>query len=206
MTGVLGWTAQGLVDLLAGTWRVEAVGEEHVTATRASGSPVLFTVWHGQLLVPLWHRRRQPITLLVSAHGDGRQLARAAQRWGYGVVFGSSTRGGSSGLRRLIRVLRGGGDGAVTPDGPRGPAGVAKPGVLAAARGGEASVIPVAAAATSAWRARSWDGFMIPRPFARVRVVYGAPLEVRRTDDQERARHRLERALADAEAEARCIE
>ncbi|MDH3458199.1 MAG: lysophospholipid acyltransferase family protein [Gemmatimonadota bacterium] len=205
MKRALGWIGHGFVRALARTWRIEAVGEEHITAARASGSPVLFAVWHGQLLVPLWHRRRQPITLLVSAHGDGKLLARAAERWGYGIAYGSSTRGGSAGLRRLVRVLQAGGDGAVTPDGPRGPARVAKAGVLAAARGTGASIIPVAAAATSAWRVRSWDGFMVPRPFARVRVVYGAPLAVPRTGDPGGGRDGLERAIGDAEIEARCI-
>ncbi len=205
MSGALEWLGQHVVQALAGTWKVDAVGEEHVEAARAAGSAVLFAVWHGQLLMPLWHRRRQPITLLVSAHGDGRRLARAARRWGYEVVYGSSTRGGSNGLRRLIRVLRAGGDGAVTPDGPQGPAQVAKAGVLAAARSAGASIIPVAAAASSAWRARSWDGFLVPRPFATVKVVYGAPLVVSATCEADAVRLTLERAIADAEVEARCI-
>ncbi len=205
MSGALEWVGQWIVRALAGTWRVDVLGEDHVTAARAASSAVLFAVWHEQLLIPLWHRRRQPITLLVSAHGDGRLLARAAQRWGYGVVYGSSTRGGGAGLRRLIRVLRSGGDGAVTPDGPRGPARVAKAGVFAAARRAGAHIIPVAAVATSVWRAHSWDRFMVPRPFSRVRVVYGAPLAVTGPHDLAAERRSLERAIADAEAEARCI-
>ena len=175
MTGL---TMHSLAGALARTWRLETVGEEHVEALQASGIPILFAVWHQQLLPPLWHRRGQGITLLVSAHRDGRRLAAAARAWGYRVVPGSSTRGGVQGLRGLCRALARGHSAAVTPDGPRGPARVVKPGVLAAAQRAGAAIIPVATAATSAWRLSSWDHFLVPKPFSRVTVVYGAPLRV----------------------------
>jgi lysophospholipid acyltransferase (LPLAT)-like uncharacterized protein len=192
------------VSLVARSWRVEVVGEDHVTAVRQRGVPVLFAVWHGQLLVPLWHRRREAITLLVSAHRDGARLAHAAQRWGYRTVVGSTTRRGADGLRRLVRALEDGHDGAITPDGPRGPARIAKDGIIAAARHAGAVVVPVAASASKGWRTRSWDGFLIPQPFARVRVVYGRPVTIGANAETGLAKESLESQLAAVEQLAQC--
>lgn len=162
--------------LLAQTWRLDVVGEEHVFELRRGGFPIVFAVWHAHLLPPLWHRRGEGITLLVSGHADATHLASAGRRWGYNVVSGSSTRGGVGGLRGIVRVLADGGDVAFTPDGPRGPAREAKPGAMAAAQLSGAAIIPIGAAASSEWRFDSWDRFRLPRPFAKVRVVYGEPL------------------------------
>jgi lysophospholipid acyltransferase (LPLAT)-like uncharacterized protein len=166
--------ARGALSALARTWRVEVQGAEHLAAARARGAFV-FALWHRTLVPLLWWHRTQNVTLLVSRHADGALVAEAAQDLGYRVARGSSTRGGTSALRSVLRTLLAGSPVAVTPDGPRGPRGVVKPGVVAAARRTGAPILPVTAAAHPAWRARSWDGLAIPRPFARVRVVYGAP-------------------------------
>lgn len=201
---VLDTLAAMCVGLLARSWRVEVVGEDQVGAVRGRGVPILFAVWHDQLLAPLWHRRREEITLLVSAHRDGARLAHAARRWGYRTVFGSTTRRGSDGLRRLVRTLEAGFDGAITPDGPRGPARVAKDGVIAAARHTGAVVVPVAAAASRSWRASSWDRFLVPLPFSRVRVVYGQPLSVDSQAQTDAAKDSLQCELAAVERVAQC--
>jgi lysophospholipid acyltransferase (LPLAT)-like uncharacterized protein len=197
-----GHLAPGVARGLASTWHLDVAGEDALRALADRGQRIVFAVWHGQLLAPLWHRRRQGITLLVSGHRDGQVLAGAARRWGYEVVAGSSTRGGAAALRGVIRRLREGGAVAFAADGPRGPARRAKPGVVAAARLGGAVLVPVGVHASSAWRARSWDGFLVPKPLANVRIAYGPPLAA--ASDDEELRHRLEVALASAEARARC--
>ncbi|MFQ5704413.1 MAG: lysophospholipid acyltransferase family protein [Gemmatimonadales bacterium] len=165
-----------LLRLLARTWHLEIIGDDTVERLRRSGIPLVFAVWHGHMLAPLWHRRGEGITLLVSRHRDGGYLAQAAEGWGFSVVRGSSTRGGVGGLLGLVKVLSAGGEVALTPDGPRGPARVAKGGALVAARSSRAAVVPVGAGASAWWRFRSWDRFGVPQPFARVRVVYGEPI------------------------------
>ena len=203
MSGVVSLAClRTLGTTLARTWRIEVIGEERVRRLRERGVPILFTVWHQQLLPPLWHRRGEGIALLVSGHRDGRRLAAAARAWGYAVVFGSSTRGGAGGLRRIVRHLRTGGDVGFAPDGPRGPSRVAKDGVLRAALHGGAAIVPVAARPSADWVLRSWDAFQIPRPGAMVRLVYGEPLRVAGRGAADRAR--LECALDRAEAEAGC--
>ena len=208
MTRALGHRmARWMTALLAQTWRLEIIEHGQIDQPPDPETPLIYAVWHGQFLAPFWHRRRRGIALLVSTHADGRVLAQAAARWGYRVVSGSSTRGGVSGLLAIVRALRGGAEAALTPDGPRGPGGMVKPGVVAAAQLSGAAIVPVAAHASSEWRARSWDRMSIPRPFARVRIVYGAPFHVDSgTAARERATRLLERELARVEAIARCGE
>lgn len=178
---LLSQLAQATAWALARTWRLEVIGADRVNELRVRGIPVVFAVWHANLLAPLWHRRDEGITLLVSDHADAGHLARAALRWGYGVVRGSTTRGAVRGLRAVIRILAGGGDVAFTPDGPTGPPRRAKPGALGAARLAGAAVVPIGVAASAEWHLHSWDRFTIPRPFSRVRVVYGDPIRQRRS-------------------------
>ena len=164
-----------MVGLLGTTLRFQREGEEHFLQFRRQGCPVIFTFWHSRIL-PLSHlHRRQGVVVLVSRHRDGEYIARLVERRGFGLARGSSTRGGAQGLRELIRALREGRDIAVTPDGPRGPERVFKPGALAAAQAAGAPVIPVAVDASRAWWVNSWDRFMIPQPFARMGVRYGQP-------------------------------
>jgi lysophospholipid acyltransferase (LPLAT)-like uncharacterized protein len=170
------WVLRALLRWLAATWRIEVVGEEHYEVLRRTGSGFVFALWHRTLVPLLWWHRAQDITLLVSQHADGELVAGSARRLGYRLVRGSSTRGGMRGLLGLVRVLAAGRPAAVTPDGPRGPAGIVKAGVVAAARHAGVPILPVSAGATRVWRLRSWDALDIPWPFARVRIAYAAPL------------------------------
>lgn len=197
--------ARWAIDLLAASWALDIVGEDGLWRLRDAGTPIVYAIWHGSLLPALWRHRGEPTTLLVSSHRDGGQVARAACSWGYRVVRGSTTRGGARGLRGLVRALEQGGDVAVTPDGPRGPARVVKPGAIAAAQRAAAAVLPVATAAASAWRARSWDEFLVPRPFTHVRIVYGRPFTVAAGPaGLEAGRRQLQGALVHATELAEC--
>jgi hypothetical protein len=182
--GLLG---QGLLGSLFTTIRSTRVGEEHYLRFRQRDEPVIFVLWHGQLL-PLIHLHRgEGIVVLVSEHADGEYVTRVLLRHGFDTVRGSSTRGGIKGLKGLIRAARAGHDLALTPDGPQGPARVLKPGALVAAQLTGAPIIPVAAGASAAWHFESWDRFMVPRPLSRLRVEYGAPCVVPRdAGDEER--------------------
>jgi len=186
------------VGVLAATWRFRVQGWEHVVAARATGRPVIYVLWHSRILPLLYHRRREGMALLISRHRDGGYLAELSERWGYRVVRGSSRRGGEAGLLGLVRHLREGAEVALTPDGPRGPVERMKPGALAAAQHAGALVVAAGARASSAWWIRSWDRFCVPRPFARIDIVYAAPLAVAEGKDALRQGLALaERALRD---------
>ncbi len=175
--GVLG---MGTIGALFATTRVVREGVEHPARFRDRGRPVVFVFWHGQLLPLVHYHRGEDIVVLVSEHADGEYITRIIQRHGFGTVRGSSTRGATRGLKGLIRAARAGRDLALTPDGPRGPTGVMKPGALAVAQATGCPIIPLAVAASSAWRMRSWDRFMIPKPFARLRIAYAPAVVVPR--------------------------
>ncbi|MDZ7779734.1 MAG: lysophospholipid acyltransferase family protein [Gemmatimonadota bacterium] len=198
--GLVGARVLGALFL---TTTVRRSGVEHYERFRSTDRPVVFVTWHGQLL-PLVHvHRRQGIVVLVSEHGDGEYITRVMERLGFSTVRGSSTRGGTKGLRGLLRAAKAGHDLALTPDGPRGPAGVFKPGALAVARLTGAPVIPIAMGASSAWRVGSWDGFLVPKPGSRISIEYLPPRFVPRDaarGDLERIAEEIGRALNECTA------
>jgi len=162
-----------LLRLLAMTWRVRTVNGEPLDDARRRGQRVLFALWHGELLPLLWHQRGRGVAVVISEHRDGEIIAQIAHSLGYRTVRGSSSRGASRALLGLTRTIDAGNDGAITPDGPRGPARVFAPGAAVAAQRTGALIVPIRASASRAWRLKSWDRFLIPKPFARVTVTMG---------------------------------
>jgi lysophospholipid acyltransferase (LPLAT)-like uncharacterized protein len=176
-----------LLRVLASTWRVETVNGEPLERARREGRRVLFVLWHGELLPLLWHQRGNNVAIVISEHRDGEVIARIAESLGYATVRGSSSRGGSRALIGLMRELESGREGAITPDGPRGPARVFAPGAAVAAQRTGAFLVPIRARASRAWRLKSWDRFLIPKPFARVVVTLGPLTPVEASSPREAA-------------------
>lgn len=167
-----------VVGALARTWRYRLEGSDAWRGLLAARRPFVVALWHDILLMPLWRHRDLGIVIVVSEARDGQYLADVAARFGFGAVRGSTTRGGAKALLGALRVLDQGGIVAFTPDGPRGPRRVLKPGVVAAAQQAGVPIIPLHAVPDRAWRFRSWDRFCLPKPFARVRIGYGEPILV----------------------------
>lgn len=133
------------------------------------------TTWHGRMMAPVWHMRRE-IVAMISRHQDGEMVARLVEKLGYGTVRGSSTRGGAQATLEMLQEIRDGRIAAMICDGPRGPIYKMKPGAAYLAQHGGAVTVPTASAARKAWVFRSWDRFMVPKPFTRVLILYGAPI------------------------------
>jgi lysophospholipid acyltransferase (LPLAT)-like uncharacterized protein len=169
---------RGVLQVLARTWRFRVVNAQAIDDLRTAKQNFIFSLWHGQLLPLLWHHRDEGVVLLISEHRDGELVARAAQSLGYALVRGSTTRGADRALISIIRELQAGREVAITPDGPKGPAGKYAPGALIAAQRSGSVILPIVAVADRAWRLNSWDRFMIPKPFARITVAYGKPTKV----------------------------
>lgn len=167
-----------IIRMIGVTWRVRMIDAGPVDRMRHDGQPVALLLWHGQLLPLLYIMRFQSIACLISTHRDGELIAQVAQRLGCKLVRGSSSRGADRALLGLVRALKDGYTIAVTPDGPRGPYRTFAPGALVAAHRADAPVVAFGVHATRAWYLKSWDRFMIPKPFARVTIVFGAPLRV----------------------------
>jgi hypothetical protein len=192
-----------LVRVLARTWRVRERHQADGDIVRQHDRPVVFCLWHAELLCHMWNFRKQGIVVLISEHGDGEIAAQAAESMGYRTIRGSSRRGAERALLALAREAEGGAHVAVTPDGPRGPAESFAPGALIAAQRAAAPVVLLRAHANRAWRLRSWDRFIIPKPFARVTIFVSAPVAVegataRAAADEAPRFQALMRALPDA--------
>jgi lysophospholipid acyltransferase (LPLAT)-like uncharacterized protein len=205
----LGVALAAAVATIGPTLRLRVHGLEHVEPFWAAGRPVIYVVWHGRIVLLPWltgrlrgRHRPRGVTMLASRSGDGALAAACGERFGLRVVRGSSSRGGTAAVRALVQTLRDGSDIALVPDGPRGPREHFQPGavVLAALTG--TPIVPVACAARPARRLASWDQMLLPVPFARCAVVFGAPLGVARDDDREIVRKDAERALAETTARA----
>jgi len=189
--------AATIVRLLARTLQIRRE-EATVRGLWRDGTPAIYAVWHGRiLLLPYlygWRRAR----VLASRSRDGELLARFVTRFGLEAVRGSSSRGGAEALRLLARSLREGRDAVVAPDGPRGPREAVKPGLVTLARITGAPIVPMTLGASAEWRLGSWDEFRIPRPFARCVLRFGDPIRVPDGADrgaQEAARKEVEAAL-----------
>lgn len=174
-----------VVRLLGSTWRMSTRNAEALDAVRAAGAPMVIVLWHGELLPILWQHRDQGISVLISTHADGEIIARICKSLGCRTVRGSSSRGGARALLELVRELETGHEVAVTPDGPRGPRREFAPGAVVAAMRAGVPVIAFGATVDRAWRLRSWDRFVIPKPFARVTVAYSAGERVMATSPRE---------------------
>jgi lysophospholipid acyltransferase (LPLAT)-like uncharacterized protein len=142
------------------------------------GVPVIYVLWHQYVSSILLLRRyaRRPVAVLSSGHRDSRITAVVSRLCHLDVVLGSSTRGAVGGYRQLLRRLRGGVSICINPDGPRGPAGQLKPGVIQLARHTGCPIVPVGLAASRHRRLRSWDRTLLPLPFSRMVLELGAPL------------------------------
>ena len=166
--------ASTAICLLGMTLRFEDVCEPGASLGFDTPPPAVYAFWHRCLLIGAWHFRNHDIAILISASFDGELIARTVERLGYLAIRGSSSRSGSIGLRNMRRAYLDGHYCAITADGPRGPAMVAKPGVtqlaqLVSSQVGTFYVLP-----ERAWQLRSWDRFLIPKPFSRVFI--GWPL------------------------------
>ena len=170
--------APAFIDPLARSWRFRLRNRDRWQRLVDGHRPFIFLLWHEALLPLLWQHRRQQVAIVVSEAREGRYLADYAQRIGYHLVPGSSTRGGARALLGAIRALDDGCTIAITPDGPRGPRRDVKPGAVRAAQRAGVMILPLHAVTRSAWRLGSWDRMMVPKPFARIDLGYGEPFAV----------------------------
>ncbi len=129
---------------IRGTMRLETRGQEPLDTLYRQGGHIILAFWHAQQLMIPFGYRGTGSHVLISQHGDGEIIARIIGRFGHDAVRGSSTRGGSDALRALIRLGRSGRDVVVTPDGPKGPRQVVKPGVVQLAKATGLPIVPLA--------------------------------------------------------------
>jgi lysophospholipid acyltransferase (LPLAT)-like uncharacterized protein len=203
-----GWPARVLVAFAYYVLRIwEAtlrytLDDRGQTLERAPHDNAIGTVWHNRLLImPLILRRFFPHrrgAALISASRDGGYIAELVQRIGFDVVRGSSSRQGAAAMLQLADLLASGRDVVIAPDGPRGPVYELGPGIILLAQKSGRPVLPLSLEYSSYWRVKSWDRFILPKPFSKVRIILGPPHHVAATNSEaefEAERLRLQNAM-----------
>jgi lysophospholipid acyltransferase (LPLAT)-like uncharacterized protein len=143
----------------------------------------IYAFWHESMLGPVRFGAR--VRVLISKHTDGELIARACRYLGFGVVRGSTNRGGSEALVELWDCSREA-HLVFTPDGPRGPRRRVQPGIVFLASRSGLPIVPVGIGFSHARRLKSWDRFAIPRLFSRCVCVIGEAIKVPAEADRDR--------------------
>ncbi|MAF77410.1 MAG: hypothetical protein CME60_04555 [Halobacteriovoraceae bacterium] len=176
-----------IVRALSCTYRYQIVsGAENLQKARelSPSRGYLFAIWHQNLFQGITAQTGDQHVVIVSRSKDANPVAYTCRKLGHVVCRGSSRakdgrdKGGKVAMEEMVQVLQKGLPGAVTVDGPKGPAKEVKPGIIAMAKKSQTAIIPYAPLATSYWEFKSWDRFRLPKPFSKINISYGEPILV----------------------------
>jgi len=182
----------GLIRLIHRTTRWQWEGREHLQAVIDAKTPVIFAFWHSRILMmcPLMEESPLPIRVLVSQNRDGEVISNIVRRFGQDTIRGSTrnpkkskNKGGGTAVFAMLSHLRGGGSGAITPDGPRGPRCAAQTGATMLSLQTGLPIVPLSYSTAFGKQLNSWDRFLLAMPFGRGAYVVGAPILPPADDD-----------------------
>lgn len=161
------------------TCRIQVNGLSNLV-DRDKKKPCILSLWHNRLAImpEVLNRftKDQTFTAVISKSRDGAPLAIVVNSYTRGSTIRVAHNDRHGALKSLINHLKSNQDIVViTPDGPRGPRYQLKPGIAAAAKAAGADVIPFSWSADKIWKMRTWDGFMLPKPFSTINIHFGAP-------------------------------
>ncbi|MBL6946107.1 MAG: lysophospholipid acyltransferase family protein [Rhodospirillales bacterium] len=200
------WIGAMYVRLVFITTRWTVLGGDIPKGFWERGESCILSFWHGRILmVPCLWNPELPSNFIVSKHRDGQIINRIVSQFGIKPIPGSTGRGGSNALRKIVRALKRGESVGIAPDGPRGPLMRMGEGIVTMARLSGAPVVPLAFAANPRFMVNSWDRFVIPWPFARGVIIWGDPIPVPPDADaeaREAARIEIENRITEITAEA----
>ncbi|UCE42221.1 MAG: lysophospholipid acyltransferase family protein [Candidatus Aminicenantes bacterium] len=205
LTGILG---KWILWLWAKSARTTVLGEEHYKELRNQKKPVIILIWHGRIFFAPYFFRRRGIMPLVSPSEDGEIIAQIIARWGYKNLRGSSSHSIIKSWNEMKRELERGGELIIVPDGPRGPSREMKPGAVKLAKETGAYLVPFTFSSSKGKTLKSWDQFLIPRPFTKFVAIYGKPISIESSLDNQELRIKLrevEEYMIELDREADCF-
>lgn len=167
----------GILGLRA-TFRIREIHPDREQRLRDLGVPYVYTLWHGRMVLCILAHLHEQIVTMASRSKDGEVIARWLVRNGYIPVRGSTRKGGREALGEMIELVRAGHRAALTVDGPKGPPRKTQAGVLKLARETGAWILPFTGASSRPWFLKSWDRYLVPKPFSRCVVGYGEPFPI----------------------------
>ncbi len=187
-----------LIKCIGKTIRYETGDWENFTNIERAGKIPIYAFWHNRIFAGTYFFRNRGIVVITSQSFDGEYIARFIQRFGYGTVRGSSTRGAVGALVEMIRLMKKGAPMGFTVDGPRGPKYVAKSGAVLLAKKTGNPLMPFVVETEKHWTLKSWDGLQIPKPFTRARIFIAPPIYAAQDagdDEIENIRSQLQNTL-----------
>ncbi|CAN5373216.1 lysophospholipid acyltransferase family protein [soil metagenome] len=192
------WIFYLLISAIGKTLKFETEGWKNFESIVTAGKIPIYSFWHNRIFAGTYFFRNRGIVVITSQSFDGEYIARFIQRFGYGAVRGSSTRGGIGALVEMIRLMRAGLPMGFTVDGPKGPKYVAKSGACLLAKKTGNPLMPFVVECEKFWSLKSWDNLQIPKPFSRVKVFIAESVYVSKTaddDEIEKKREELQSKL-----------
>jgi lysophospholipid acyltransferase (LPLAT)-like uncharacterized protein len=198
LMGILGPLLAVLIRLVWMFYRFELEESEGFLELERQQQPVVLAIWHETILAVTWYvarvlKRGVKATFLISPSVDGEIGAVLLAQFGSHAVRGSGRRSAAAALEGLHRAVTERGQSPfITLDGSKGPWRISKKGAIKVARAAGVPIIPIGAAASRSWRAKTWDHHLVPKPFSKVAITVGDPIVVPRelTDDEVEAQRR----------------
>lgn len=198
-----GWL---LISLWSRSIRTTFVNRDIPERLRTEGKNFIYAFWHGRQFLLFHNHRGHNIVIPASESRDGEIQAGILKRFGYTIVRGSSKRKGVQALLGLVDGLRQGLHPALAVDGPRGPIYEVKQGITYLAGKLDKVIVPASTSAKRYWiLEKIWDKYLLPVPFTKGVIVYGPPIRVQGTSEQEleakrtELQHALNRVMAEAD-------
>lgn len=170
------------------TFRIKIENDKNWMDYRRNGGTVLLCTWHQQFfsaIRPFKNYKTFNPSIMISQSRDGEIVAKIASRNGWNPVRGSSSKGGMEALRKMITNLKESRLAAHIVDGPKGPSGIVKAGVIRLAYAANAAIVPFSVSAEKAWYFPSWDKFLLPKPFSNVFLRFGEMIKFDKVKDRE---------------------
>jgi lysophospholipid acyltransferase (LPLAT)-like uncharacterized protein len=168
-----------IVKIISSTYRTKVINPEIELDVLKRGQVPIYASWHQRFFPGItFFAKRKPISIMISQSKDGELISRIVNQLGWHPVRGSSSRGGKKALREVYTLAEKGYKIAHIVDGPKGPRGVVKPGLLIISKVSGMPILPTITSAEKKWVFNSWDRFIVPKPFSRVIIRFGDEINV----------------------------
>ena len=182
---IVGLVSYIVVRIIGLTIRFEVTNPESERDVLAAGKQPIYSFWHDRMVTSTYYFRNRGIIVLSSQSFDSEYTARCIQRFGFGIIKGSSSRGAVAGLVGMIRAMKAGAPAAFTVDGPKGPRYEVKSGPVLLAKKTGNPLLPFVIECTRFWRVKNWDRLHVPKPFTTANVLFADPIYVDPNIDDE---------------------
>ena len=179
--------ARIILDFIYNTNSKVVEGRENIINEINLGKSVILCVWHARLLSVVHNLKNEKVNALAGTHQDADIISRVAASWGWNMIRGSSKEKGNIAYRKIFKILREKQNiFFITPDGPTGPPKVPKLGIIRASQKTQTKIIPIGVYSTKNWGFTNWDTFFLEKPFGKLFIKYGAPIQFGKNESSEK--------------------